>query len=102
MNEALLRQFEAMGPQAVRQCLDSGQMHPEFQTHAREWLGRKEEPQHKAVAGTKKINIAQSATHANWDAAGAAKRANEIAIAALAMAGLAIVISLVALILKTG
>ena len=76
MDEALLRQFEDMGPEAVRQWLDSGQMRPAFQTHAREWLGRNGEQQRKAVGGTKKINIAQSTADANWEAARAAKKAD--------------------------
>lgn len=101
MDEALLRQFEDMGPEAVRRWLDSGQMRPAFQTDAREWLGRKEEQHRNAAAGTKKINIAQSAD-ADWGPARAAKRANQIAIAALALAALAIVVSIVALIVKTG
>ncbi len=52
----------------------------------------------KTVADTKKIDAAQSTADANCEAARAVKRANEIAIAALALAGLAIVISIVALI----
>ncbi len=102
MDEALRRQFEDMGPGAVRQWLESGQMHPAFQTHAREWLGQNAEQQRKAVGGTKKINIAQSTADANWEAARAAKKAAEIAIAALALAALAVVISIVALIVKKG
>jgi hypothetical protein len=104
MNEALLRQFESMGPNAVRQWLDSGDLPIGFQTDAREWLAEKykQEHAHEAAAATQKISIAQSAADANWEAARAAKRANEIAIGALALAGLAIVISIVALILKTG
>ena len=96
MNEALLRRFESIGPAAVRQWLDSGDLPMGFRADAREWLAAHEV--RKTVADTKKIDAAQSTADANWEAAPAVKRANEIAIAALALAGLAIVISIVALV----
>jgi hypothetical protein len=104
MNEALLRQFESMGSEAVRQWLDSGDLPTGFQKDAREWLAEKynQEHAHEAAAATQKINIAHSTADANWEAARSVKRANDIAIAALALGGLAIVISIVALIVHRG
>ena len=85
-----------MGPEAVRQWLDSGDLPTGFQKDAREWLAEKykQEHAHEIDAATQKINIAQSTADANCETARAVKRANDVAIAALAFGGLAIVISM--------
>src|SRR5450631_3122092 len=86
---AVLRDFEKMGVEAVRQWLASGDMPVGFRAHAYEWLGQKdkEEQQRKAVAEAEQIEIARSAKDANWVAARAA-------IAALVVSVLALVISI--------
>lgn len=80
-DEAMIRRFEELGPDAVRSALSSGSFPPSFNVHALEWLAKKDkEAQWRTEElRAEEIEIARSARDAALEANTLAVSANDVA-----------------------